>query len=543
MAKEEPQIQRTKLLDQIVRFFQVEEPKEKRQCTGAQKSAYCLVLTLLVILFAASMGSFYIVWYTDYYETSIQQNLALVNGTQAKSWWEKPPIFPLMKVHIFNYTNVADFLAGRDAKLKLEDLGPLTYKEITEKVDLKHHDDNTITYRENRRYEFIPELSSSLKMYDEITVPNIPFIIADRKISQMSMLASFAPLAFINNLTPKPKPFLTLPVFKFLWGYDDPIISSYKNLAAFTGEPVLFDRFGMISSRVGVSRDNYTVHTGIGDMTQLGVFVATNGETKLNIYLDEDCNKIDGTDGSQFPPHLMDKKQVLNVFIKNFCRKFPLVFEKEVQVFNNIPAWRYKNPKDVFSHPDKNPQNQCYCDIEANTCPPEGILNISKCAYDTPMLASFPHFYLGDQKLIDDFEGLQPNEELHETIADIHPRLAFPLHGVSRFQLNVELNKKEKVAFTSFYPFVDKYSILPIIWMEVTGGDIPDDFMELIYHSTHSANAFKSNLRYATALSMLITFLLIIAMYIYIQRRRLQANQSANREFEVVKYAQGTVNM
>lgn len=73
--------------------------------------------------------------------------MVLVNGTQAKVWWEKTPIYPLLKVHVFNYTNIPEFIAGKDPRLKVEDLGPLTYKEITEKVDLQHHEDNTITYR------------------------------------------------------------------------------------------------------------------------------------------------------------------------------------------------------------------------------------------------------------------------------------------------------------------------------------------------------------------------------------------------------------
>lgn len=110
--------------------------------------------------------------------------------------------------------------------------------------------------------------------------------------------------------------------------------------------------------RNGTSRDNYTIHSGIEDISKLGMFIATNGEKKMDLYLDDECNRIDGTDGSQFPPHLLDKKSPLNVYIKNICRKFPLVYEKEVSVFNGIPAWRYKNPNNVFDHPDKNPQNQ-----------------------------------------------------------------------------------------------------------------------------------------------------------------------------------------
>lgn len=83
-----------------------------------------------------------------------------------------------------------------------------------------------------------------------------------------------------------------------------------------------------------------------------------NNEEKMDHYKVEECNEINGTDGSQFPPHLMADKSDLHIFIKTLCRKFPLVYEKEVTVFNGIPALRYKNPDDVFSHPDENPSNQ-----------------------------------------------------------------------------------------------------------------------------------------------------------------------------------------
>lgn len=59
-----------------------------------------------------------------------------------------------------------------------------------------------------------------------------------------------------------------------------------------------------------------------------------------------------------------------------------------------------------------------------------------------PILASFPHFYLGNESLWKNFDGLKPEKEKHETYADIHGKLAFPLNGVSRFQINVQLPKK-----------------------------------------------------------------------------------------------------
>lgn len=76
--------------------------------------------------------------------------------------------------------------------------------------------------------------------------------------------------------------------------------------------------------------------------------------------------------------------------------------------------------------------------------------------------------------------------------------------------------------------------------MEVTGGDIPDDFKELIYHSTHSVNALQSNLRYTTALAVIITFSLILVMYWYSQKRQKTTEDSVPKD---VKFTQGTVHI
>jgi hypothetical protein len=61
------------------------------------------------------------------------------------------------------------------------------------------------------------------------------------------------------------------------------------------------------------------------------MFANFNGETELSLWSDGVCNQIDGTDGSQFPPHMINKQTVLNVFIKDFCRKFPLAYSHEVR--------------------------------------------------------------------------------------------------------------------------------------------------------------------------------------------------------------------
>lgn len=55
---------------------------------------------------------------------------------------------------------------------------------------------------------------------------------------------------------------------------------------------------------------------------------------------------------------------------------------------------------------------QCFCRAE-DECPPKGTIDLYKCA-GTPMFMSMPHFYMGDEKLLNNIEsGLNPDKEKH----------------------------------------------------------------------------------------------------------------------------------
>lgn len=61
-------------------------------------------------------------------------------------WWIDSPIQPLLKIYIYNYTNIDDFLSGRADKIKLQDVGPYVYKEFGQRVNLEFTEDNKITF-------------------------------------------------------------------------------------------------------------------------------------------------------------------------------------------------------------------------------------------------------------------------------------------------------------------------------------------------------------------------------------------------------------
>lgn len=185
------------------------------------------------------------------------------------------------------------------------------------------------------------------------------------------------------------------------------------------------------------SEDVFRIYTGEDDFDQIGIIESLNDNTEMPHWKTDKCNLVEGTDGSQFAPSLIQKDKTVTVYVKDICRKFDLEFEKDVHVFDNLPAKRYRSPLDSFSYPENDTEKQCYCLHEE--CPPNGVFDISVCTHGAPIYVSFPHFYSGERSIIEKYEGIKPVKELHATFADLHPRMGFPMDFASRFQINVRI--------------------------------------------------------------------------------------------------------
>lgn len=63
-----------------------------------------------------------------------------------------PKYDTLLKVHVFNYTNIKEYLEYKADKIKVVDIGPLTYKEHTTKVNVIFNDNHTVTFRVSMQF-------------------------------------------------------------------------------------------------------------------------------------------------------------------------------------------------------------------------------------------------------------------------------------------------------------------------------------------------------------------------------------------------------
>lgn len=71
------------------------------------------------------------------------------------------------------------------------------------------------------------------------------------------------------------------------------------------------------------SVDNVTVFTGASDIRQFGLIDKFNGLSHLTHWKTEKCNRLNGSDGSIFPPHITPNT-TLYVYEKDLCRLLPL---------------------------------------------------------------------------------------------------------------------------------------------------------------------------------------------------------------------------
>ncbi|KAK7066711.1 Scavenger receptor class B, member 2 [Halocaridina rubra] len=207
------------------------------------------------------------------------------------------------------------------------------------------------------------------------------------------------------------------------------------------------------------SDGTYKVKTGAGGVSNYLKVMEWNGSDMLKYWRTDYCNMINGTDGTQYPPRVT-KDRVLYLYTSELCRSLYLTYEKEVE-FRGIQTMRFIPPKDVLEDPMVNPDNQCFCIPDMNSCLGASMLNMEQCAFGAPVILSTPHFYQGNQEDIDSIGGLYPIKNDHETFLDIEPKTGVVMRAMKKMQINIPLKQYGNLPSFRNVPEV----IFPILWV------------------------------------------------------------------------------
>lgn len=270
------------------------------------------------------------------------------------------------------------------------------------------------------------------------------------------------------------------------------------------------EEVGILAPRRGLSKKSVTVFSGTDDYRDVGRTFALNNETKLNIWKTDECNKVHGSDGVVYGPTLVQSKAELNVYLPNFCRSLPLVFDKEVSIMDGMRSYRYKAPFGVFSSPESLPGTKYHCESKsASLKQVDGVLDVSSCIDgNPPIFISHPHFFEGDSELFEHIEGLKPDESLHESFAFIHPRLSVPLYGSSKMQINLRSQH-----FSSYFKNLPNDIILPLAWIETTTEEFPEAIKKKLFLSTIVVDYLEIVFKFGSLLALLSSIVMMILSF------------------------------
>lgn len=278
-----------------------------------------------------SVTMFILFWYTNIFHDTVLSNLELRNGTLSFLFWQKPPVNLEIKIYVFNYTNVREFESGNATKLKVEEIGPFIYRENLSRVNVKIHENGTITYQEKKTYQWISGKSEN----EKVIVPNVMLMSTLAFSRNLSYLLQIGLTMFLSRI--RAEPFLELSVGQYLWGYEDELYEVAKRFSSLRSAFTL-DKFGLLAFNNGSSPDRITIHSRTDN---LGIIERINGIENHQIWGDEKCDRIYGTDGSMFPPHWIKPNKTLFIYAKDFCTKMPFHYDHR-NFSNGIPILRRK---------------------------------------------------------------------------------------------------------------------------------------------------------------------------------------------------------
>jgi len=439
------------------------------------KSAIWGTVGVVLITLAATLG-----WILFPY--IVNSEYMLKEGSQLYTQWINPTVPITMSFYLFNCTNADAVLKGETPEVN--QVGPFTYRETRVKQNVTEKD-GTLTYREIQTYYYQPT-DNDASLSTQITTLNPIYVSLAALINESPKLNIVKKNLLSQEMdkylrTGGETPFMTHTAEELIFeGWD---LENYVGIIDKVNEtlhgkippiPLPADlRFGFYYGRNETDMGVMNVNSGVNDLDSLASINSWKGSPTLkDVWPTKYCNMINGTDGEVFPPSTAkntknDPEKRLYVFNSDLCRSIYAVYENDVTV-SGIAGKRFTVPKKVFGSYSENPENRCFCrnldsDNITTHCYEAGILDQRPCYGGIPLLMSTPHFYLGNEKYVNDVKGMKPNQTLHETFITLEDTSSVVIAASKRIQINLDLKRYNAPGLKHVKP-----TVFPILWADET---------------------------------------------------------------------------
>ncbi|CAG9804192.1 unnamed protein product [Chironomus riparius] len=426
------------------------EKKIKNKDEHIKNSWFCRYNLLSVTLIAFGISS--LLFLPDYIHKQMMFNLELRPDSRTFSEWKKPTVQLYLDVYIFNWTNPED-IKNASTKPILHQLGPYRFRDYPDKHNITFHENSTVSYKKSNIYYFVPEMSNGT-MDDVISGVNLLALGAGHSSRYWNAFKQYGVSTSLNTFGQKIHVVKSAREMLFD-GYADPLmtIGSW-----FSSDAADFDTVGYMVKKNATDRltGKYTVHTGVGNISELGKIKKYNDKSFFPHYQGE-CRKLKGSPGEFYPPGRQNKEDTMFLFTPEMCRSLPYEYDYD-KTIHGLTGNRYTLGQRAVDNGQLYNENKCYFQHEMSS----GVWNMSACAFNNPIFMSYPHFYMADQSYIDAVEGLSPQQELHESYMTLDEKLSITLETTARFQTNVMLDQFGSI---SLYKNVPKI-LMPLFFIE-----------------------------------------------------------------------------
>ncbi|CRL03535.1 CLUMA_CG016379, isoform A [Clunio marinus] len=415
----------------------------------------CGIASLLLFGFMFLTFGIITIKYT-LFEIVLMERMGMAKIYPSYFWWKDPEPEVLMKVFIFNITNSEEFISGKDSKLKLQEIGPITFQEVLKHKDIIfHYENSTLSYTVTRSIVFKETENIKGILNQSVTVANMAALSGSSFVADNWLLStSYKALQKLYGT----RPIVNTTIYNYFFNLTDPILEFTKNIVPFlvptkdTG--ILQNIYSNFTDRVNVQiglkhgNENFFKINTWNHRRNVPGFYPENG----------DCNaRIDGSTEAALWPQLCTKETIIWYWRKTLCRSVPLYFEEEIQM-GSLNAFKYILRDDVY---DRLENKTADCFRGSNL--PDGLSDVSKCFFDQPIVASFPHFYSRPGKFLDKLDGLHPDPNKHRSFSIIEPILGVPLKQKASSQSNL-VTKDLRGFKHDIAKFGDM--VIPMFWIE-----------------------------------------------------------------------------